>query len=177
MPASLLTPWANFYVMIGSSAAALTGLVFIVITLTTRTERPGARDGVPTFTTPTVVHFCAALLIAAVVVAPWHTLTWPAVMVGLAGLAGTIYVARTILRGLRLGGAYEPDLEDWIWYTVLPLLAYCVLFLGGIALAVVPAPALFIVASSALLLIFIGIHNAWDLVTYLAIVVRNEPPQ
>ncbi|MBV9232567.1 MAG: hypothetical protein JO030_00880, partial [Candidatus Eremiobacteraeota bacterium] len=35
----LLAHWANFYVMIGSSAAALTGLMFVVITLVTNMER------------------------------------------------------------------------------------------------------------------------------------------
>ena len=30
---SPLAPWQNFYVIIGSAAAALTGLMFVVITL------------------------------------------------------------------------------------------------------------------------------------------------
>ncbi len=35
MPSGLpeLTPWANYYVIVGSSAGALTGLQFVVIAL------------------------------------------------------------------------------------------------------------------------------------------------
>jgi len=46
----------------------------------------------------------------------------------------------------------------------LPCLAY-----GAIALAAVPVQALFILAGGVMLLIFIGIRNAWDSVTYIAI--------
>ena len=32
-----------------------------------------------------------------------------------------------------------------------------------------PTSALFVIAATALLLLFIGIHNAWDTVTYVAL--------
>src|SRR5947209_10240595 len=70
----LLTSWGNFYVIIGSAAAALTGLMFVVVTLIagSRVERSSGTIGA--FGTPTVVHFCAALLIAAILSAPWEAL-------------------------------------------------------------------------------------------------------
>jgi hypothetical protein len=63
--------WESFYVIIGSSAAALTGLQFVVIVL--GAERKALGDGETTraFATPTVVHFCAVLLVAAILSAPW----------------------------------------------------------------------------------------------------------
>jgi hypothetical protein len=176
-PLPLLTPWSNFYAMIGSAAAALTGLVFVVITLVTRTQRPGPQEGVATFTTPTVVHFCAAFLIAATLVAPWHAFVYPCWIIGLAGIYGVYYIIRLIARAGRMSGSYVPDLEDWVWYWLLPLLAYGATFVGAIALLIAPVRGLFVLAACTVLLIFIGIRNAWDLVTYLAIVVRNEPPQ
>jgi hypothetical protein len=174
---SLLAAWSSFYVMIGSSAAALTGLVFVVITLVTRTQRPSQQDGVATFTTPTVVHFCAAFLVAAALVAPWHAFVYPCVIIGLAGLYGVFYIMRLIARAWRMSGAYEPDLEDWAWYWLLPLLAYGAMVVGAIALLIAPVRALFVLAGCTVLLVFIGIRNAWDVVTYLAIVVRNDPSQ
>jgi len=47
-PAStLLAPWSNYYVITGSSAAALTGLMFVVITLVASVERlRRAPDGI-----------------------------------------------------------------------------------------------------------------------------------
>ena len=62
---------------------------------------------------------------------------------------------------------YVPDSEDWLWYTVLPAVAYGAL-LSGFAMVPLPRDALFGLAAGVLLLIFIGIHNAWDVVTFLA---------
>lgn len=164
----LLAHWSNFYVMIGSSAAALTGLMFVVITLVTNMERTTrSQDGVQTFSTPTVLHFAAALLIAAVLSAPWHTLVGPAVLLGLMGLYGVVYVLRVSLRAKRLS-EYVPDREDWIWYWILPFVAYLAILIGAIGLAFVPSAALFALAGATTLLIFIGIRNSWDVVTFLA---------
>ena len=166
---SLLTEWSNFYVMAGSSAAALTGLMFVVITLVTRIERAeDAHAGIATFSTPTVMHFAAALLVSAVLLAPWRSLLHPGVVVALIGLYGVVYILR-VMHGTRRLTSYRADLEDWIWFTILPFVAYGAISAGAIALAGPPVRALFIIAGGVVLLIFIGIRNAWDVVTYLMI--------
>ncbi len=173
---SLLTPWANFYIMAGSSAAALTGLMFVVITLAAGRERSqGSQDGISTFSTPTVTHFCVALLVSALLSAPWRSLIHPDALVGLIGLLGVVYLVRLALRTRRLT-LYTPDLSDWTWYTVLPFVAYGALLTGAIGLAVTPADALFAIAGGVLLLIFIGIRNAWDVVTFLATGGADQGP-
>src|SRR5438445_2505873 len=70
---SFLSTWQNFYVIIGSAAATLTGLMFVVITLIAgvRVRVSSASGGIAAFSTPTVVHFCATLLVAAILSAPW----------------------------------------------------------------------------------------------------------
>jgi hypothetical protein len=173
---SFLTPWSSFYVMTGSSAAALTGLMFVVITLITGVERVRRNpDGISTFSTPTVVHFCAALLISAIISAPWRLLVQPATLIGLVGLFGVVYVLRVMHRTRKLT-SYSPDLEDWAWYSILPLLAYAAVFAGGIMLAASPVNALFALAAGVISLTFIGIHNAWDIVTYIVTELLGEPP-
>jgi hypothetical protein len=180
MPAnapSLLAPWSPFFVTVGSSSAALIGLMFVVITLVTGVERARrSQDGLATFSTPTVLHFCGALLVSAILNVPWGALVYPGALIAMAGLYGVIYVVRVMLRTRRLT-VYVPDLEDWAWYSGLPLLAYGAIFAGGTALPVVPAAALFALAGGVLVLIFIGIRNAWDVVTFLAIGGPNEPPE
>jgi hypothetical protein len=164
-----LSAWSNFYVMTGSSAAALTGLMFVVISLVTgRGRSDGSQDGIATFSTPTVMHFAAALLVSAVLIAPWRSLVPAGVVVALMGLYGVATILRVMYRARQLT-VYTADLEDWTWYTILPLVAYGAVSAGAIALATVPAQALFILAGGIVLLIFIGIRNAWDVVTYLAI--------
>jgi hypothetical protein len=171
-----LAPWDNFYIMTGSAAAALVGLMFVVITLVTAEGRAvRSSDGIATFSTPTVLHFAAALLVSAIMSAPWRSLFAAGTLIGVAGLGGIVYLVRVMYLARRLE-TYRPDLEDWIWFTVLPFIAYGALCAGGIALRAVPAEALFAVAGGVVLLIFIGIRNAWDVVTYIAIGPAEKPP-
>ncbi len=72
-----LAPWESFYVIVGSSAGALTGLQFVVIALIAEAEAAASMLEVRAFGTPTVVHFCAVLFISAVLSAPWHALCHP----------------------------------------------------------------------------------------------------
>jgi hypothetical protein len=172
---SVLAAWASFYVIVGSSGGALTGLMFVVITLVAGKGLRTTEEGVTTFSTPTVVHFCAALLVSAILSVPWPSLGQAGVLVGLAGAGGLVFVVRAIIRTIRLT-IYRADMEDWIWYTALPAVAYVAIIAGAIALQLIPAGALFVLAGAALLLIFVGIHNAWDMVTYLALNVVGTPP-
>jgi hypothetical protein len=160
--------WESFYVIIGSSAAALTGLQFVVIVLGAEVNAPSNVHTTRAFGTPTVVHFCAVLLNSALLSAPWHHVGGAAAAIAAFGLTGIVY-SLIVLRHARRQTDYVPVLEDWIWHTVLPLMAYAALFASGILLSRDAAPMLFVIGASALLLLFVGIHNAWDSVTYLAI--------
>ena len=164
-----LATWQNFYVIIGSAAATLTGLVFVVITLIAqvRVRVLAPSGGIGVFSSPNVFHFGAALLVAAILSAPWPAL-WPAgLLLGLSGLGGMIYFIIVLQRARRLQTDYQPVLEDWLWYTALPLVSYTALLVAALVLPVNPAPALFVIATVTILLLFIGIHNAWDVVTYV----------
>ena len=163
-----LAPWQNFYVIIGTAAATLTGLMFVVITLIARVRvRLSPSGAFGAFSTPNVVHFGAALLVAAILSAPWPALWNAALLLGLSGLGGVSYVL-IVLRRTRRQTDYQPVLEDWLFHTVFPLVSYTALVVAAILLPGYPAPALFIIAAGTLLLLFIGIHNAWDNVTYTA---------
>src|SRR6266566_1452555 len=118
--------WENFYVIIGSSAAALTGLQFVVVVL-------GAE----------------------------------ARSLGPVGVAGIVYMA-VVIRRARRQTRYAPVLEDWLWHCAFPLIAYVTLLVAALALERDPPMCLLWIGATALLLLFIGIHNAWDAVTYIA---------
>ena len=164
---TLIVPWESFYVIVGSSGAALTGLQFVVIALTTESARPSTSRELATFATPTVIHFCAVLLLAAILSAPWTELSSVAWALGACGGGGLSYSVITFHRARRKI-AYQPVLEDWIWHTILPTIAYGGLLTASILLERTPQRALFVVGAVSLLLLFIGIHNAWDTATYLA---------
>lgn len=158
--------WESFYVIVGSSAAALTGLQFVVITLGTeaRTLRAGT---VNAFGTPTIVHFCQVLLVSAILSAPWQTIESPGIALSLCGAAGIGYTLIVAWRTWRQTG-YKPELEDWLFHAAFPLIAYIALLIAAMLLEQDPVVWLFAIGAIALTLLFIGIHNAWDAVTYIA---------
>jgi hypothetical protein len=92
----------------------------------------------------------------------------PGLLLGLCSLGGVIYVV-IVLRRARQQTDYQPVLEDWLWHTVLPLVSYTALVAAAMVLPGNPASALFVISAATLLLLFIGIHNAWDAVIYIAI--------
>jgi len=167
METSALARWESFYVIVGSSAAALTGLQFVVIALIAESDRRRGSHEIAAFGTPTILHFCAALYVAAVISAPWHTLSSAAIALGAGGGAGVLY-ALNVIRRARRQTSYELVAEDWIWYISLPVVAYAMLFGAAICLPRHAEPALFVIGGAVLLLVYIGIHNAWDTVTYIA---------
>src|SRR6202521_6073928 len=170
-----LLAWENFYIIVGSSAGALTGLQFVVMALVADLPTRADAGTIDTFGTPTVVHFCAVLLVSAVLSAPWPALSQASAAVGICGAAGVIYSLIVVRRARRVT-AYKPELEDWIFHCVLPLVAYVTLLVSAVALVFQHVPALFGVALYTLILLFVGIHNAWDTVTYVAVALRPSPP-
>ena len=165
--ASPLEAWANFYIIVGSSAGALTGLQFVVMTLVAE-RRPSSGESVSAFGTPTVVHLCAALLVASILCIPWDVLRPAGIAVAWCGGLGVVYSAIILKRALRQR-VYQPVFEDWLWHTILPALAYATMLVAGVALGRNLADSLFFIGPAALLLVFIGIHNAWDTVTFLTL--------
>src|SRR6202022_4350156 len=139
--------WQNFYFIIGSAAAALTGLMFVVIALITRTRVRRSSGTLAAFGTPNVVHFGAALLVAAILSAPWQALWNAGLLLGLSGLGGVTYVV-LVVRRARGQTDYKPMLEDWLWYVVFPLVSYIALVVAAIVLPGNPAPALFVIGAA-----------------------------
>jgi hypothetical protein len=165
---SPLIAWENFYVIVGSSGAALTGLQFVVIALIAKSGTRASPRQIDAFGTPTIVHFCAVLLLSAILSAPWHGLSRVSLALGALGLAGVSYGVIVVLRARSQTG-YRPVFEDWLWHSILPLIAYALMLSSAILLRGYPHRVLFVVGATAILLLFIGIHNAWDAVTFIAV--------
>jgi hypothetical protein len=140
--------------------------MFVVVTFVAGYRRARSPEGLAAFASPNVVHFGLALLIAAILNAPWQALWHASLLLGLLGLGAVTY-AIIVLRRTRRQTGYQPVFEDWLWHTVLPLVSYTTLVVAALVLPSIPVPTLFFIGAATLLLLFIGIHNAWDTVTYL----------
>jgi hypothetical protein len=165
-----LANWDNFYVIVGSSAGALIGLQFVVMTLIAEDKR-ATNKSISAFGTPTVIHFSATLLISAMMSAPWESIAGLRAALGIFGILGMAYAVRATLHAIQQND-YQPVFEDWMFYSVLPLACYLLIFVAAFLLLGNAPTALFLVAIVAMGLLFIGIHNSWDTVTYLVLVKK-----
>lgn len=165
--------WQNFYVIVGSSAGALIGLQFVVVTLIASIPRTQmqAQAG-NAFATPNIVHFGSVLLLSAALSVPWHDVSGAAILCAALGLAGVGYSV-IVTQRMRSQTIYHPIFEDWLFYALLPLFAYAMLAVSAYESLNHLRAALFGLASAALLLLFVGIHNAWDAATYHVFVKKQ----
>ena len=162
--------WDSFYLLIGTTAGALIGLLFVVTTLTVDLERTRAQRGATIYMTPTVFHFAVVVTASAMALVPEIGAAPAGTVLGgyaLAGLAAALSVTVRIARGSKVPGEAAHWTDIW-YYGAGPSIVYLVLGAGALAAwtASERAPAIAGAALTALLLL--GIRNAWDLVTWLA---------
>ena len=176
MPIALLADWSNFYVIVGSAAAGLTGLTFVVITLSADANRASA-IGLRTFVTPTIVHFGSALALAAFLSVPHLSLLSLSVACAVGGLAGLIYIG-AVSAGMRsIKRHYIPVREDWLWNVIAPALLYAALLGASLLLWGTLEHALQVVAAVSVALLFVGIRNAWDVAVWNSSNKGGKSPQ
>ena len=160
-----LAEWDSFYLIVGGAAGALIGLQFVVMTLIAERPQVQRSDVGATFATPTIIHFGAVLFVAAVLRLPFKTAGQLAFVIGVTGVLGVIYICRITWR-MTAQDIYEPVFEDWLTHSVLPFAAYATLAIAAFYSTSAFTASLFAVGAAALLLLFTGIHNAWDATTY-----------
>jgi hypothetical protein len=174
-----LSLWSNFYLITGSAAAALTGLQFIVQTLLASAAlRPVAGDdpegGIAAFGTPTVVHFSIVLVVSALMCAPWPGYGSLRASLGVLGTAALGYLV-IVLRRTRRQQSYAPTAYDWSSHVVLPAVAYVGVLTAAALFDRAESESSYAMAAATLLLLCLGIHNAWDTVTYLTVRALRTP--
>ena len=159
-----LAAWESYYVIVGTSGAALIGMQVVVMTLIAERRQPA--EAIGAFGTPTVVHLSVALIVSAIMSAPWPSELPAAIVMSASGLVGLLYCAVVVRRAQRQT-AYKPVWEDWVWYGVLPSACYGSLAVSAVLLYTHMENSLFVIAASTLALLAIGIHNAWDSITHI----------
>jgi hypothetical protein len=169
---SELGEWESFYVIVGGAAGALIGLQFVVMTLMAERPTIASAQAGPAFSTPTVLHFSAALLLSALLRAPWRSITHVALLCGALGLCGVVYMLIVLKRMLRQS-AYRLDAEDWACHILLPLIAYLLLAIMPLPSLAYERETLVAIGAGVLMLLFTGIHNAWDTIAYQVFVMRK----
>jgi hypothetical protein len=161
-----LASWQNFYEIVGSSAGALTGLQFVVMTLITQGRGVGSHGDIRAFGTPTVIHFCTALLLSALMTAPWESVSMLGACLLACGVAGVAYSLRVFWHARQ--ARYKPDAEDRLWYLIFPFIAHLALLASAVLIYLAIPWSLAPIAADVLFFLLLGVHNSWDAVTYIA---------
>ena len=108
-----LASWQSSYVIVGSSGAALIGVQFVMLALIANLRLRRTVESIGAFGTPTVVHFGGALLVSAIMSAPWPSLFPPTVALAMCGLGGLCNSAIVIHRARRQT-VYTPRWGGWL---------------------------------------------------------------
>jgi hypothetical protein len=161
-----LHAWHEFYLLLGTSAAALTGLMFVVVSISPETIATRPFAGIRAFVTPTVVYFTTVLVVSGAMMAP-HLGPRPlALLLGLGGIAGVAYMLWIDVHRQWREAKLEED--DWVWYVALPALSYILLVAAAIALWLDSVLAAWTIGFTMVLLLVTGIRNGWDLALWMA---------
>jgi hypothetical protein len=167
-----LEAWHEWYLLIGTAAATLTALMFVVVTLGPQVVARNAGTGVRAFVTPTVTLFTTPLLVSVLMLVPGLTMFMLGAALTIVGLCGLCYPIAVDVHGQWRRN--ELDAADWLWYVGLPFAGYGIILAASVAILLHAPPGLPIAAGGVLLLLVIGIHNAWDLVLYFAQRSRDD---
>jgi hypothetical protein len=166
--------WDEFFSLMGSAAATLTGLLFIVVTLTGDWERTRALKGIGIYLFPILLGFAVVLACAALALIPPGGVAAAPPLVGLAGLGGAAAAARTLI-GIGRRALGDPSHWSDIWcYGRLPGLLYLGLIADSGALWARAGWGAAGLAGILLGLLLLSVRNAWDLLTWMA--PRRETP-
>lgn len=156
-----LSEWKDFFVMIGTASGVIVGATFVVATLAS--ELKARAMGMRGFITPTAVHLGSVLVGSAILAVPTLTAVSLAVLLGAGGLAGAIYSLIVCSRIWHL----NLDLDDRISYALLPVVIYIAMTVAAILVFWRVTEAFEILAVSMVVLLIIGIRNAWDMANFM----------
>ncbi|HEY1329826.1 MAG TPA: hypothetical protein VGI14_23035 [Casimicrobiaceae bacterium] len=158
--------WHDFYLLIGTAGAALTGLLFVVVSLGLRVVARDRTTGVRAFLSPNAVHFTATLVVSAMFLVP--DLSPIAIGARLCvGSTGAL-VYSVITRAHRNWRHNELDLLDWIWFVALPVASYGLLLAAGLGFVLGTPLSMYGVAVVVILLLVVALRNAWDIVIWMS---------
>jgi hypothetical protein len=166
-PIEALSLWHDFYALIGTAAATLVGLMFVAASIGAGVFTRAHQAGIRSFLSPTVVHFSLVLLLCLIASAPIASNAALAVCVLSTGLVGLTYSGRIWLGMRKHGISATIDLTDRLLYALLPPGGYLLVIIGGLTIGYHAIGGLNILACACVMLLLVGIRNAWDMTIWL----------
>jgi hypothetical protein len=165
-PHQFLDAWHDFFMLLGTAAGTLVGLLFFAATIGAGVFSSNRQAPLRVFLSTSVVHFTVVLTVSMIILAPITNATLLGVLVLVCGLTGLIYYGVALRDAGRDGLMGNMDLGDRVWYAVLPVLAYLAGTAAAILLIARRQSGSGVLAATAAMLLLVGIHNAWDIMAW-----------
>jgi hypothetical protein len=168
--------WGEFYLLAGSAAAVLIGLIFVVVTLMQDRPRSSVLAGSKLYMGPVLLQVSFVMVLSAAALAGGVTAGAIALIGAGVAVWGLVRAVQSIVGIAGLGGADKPHWTDVWFYGAIPAALYACL---GVAAAGFWSGAGW--ASDGLAAVIVamllnGIRNEWDLVTWLAPRAEEKDP-
>jgi predicted neutral ceramidase superfamily lipid hydrolase len=166
---NILKDWHEFYLLVGTAAAALIALLFVAASIGAGVMSPERASATRIYMSPVIFHFSSILLVSLTVLVPSHPRETHTVLIGLNALVGaaasTVICTRVFSRA-RVES--EVDWIDWLAHGVSPVVAYMGAFAAAVLLLVNSTLAPDLLAVAVLVLLIANIRNAWDITLVMA---------
>jgi hypothetical protein len=162
----LLHEWHDFYLLLGTAAATLVGLMFVSASIGATVFNEDHRAALEAFITPTVVHFAAVLFACLVNMIPEHRWESLAALLGFGGIAGLIYSGRVVMQ-LIIRHRFNVDMTDRMFYALIPVVGYLLAVAASVLGFLHSAVGAFVMAAALLVLLLAGLRNAWDMTLWI----------
>jgi hypothetical protein len=168
-----LEGWHEFYGLLGTAAATLVGLLFVVASIGSGRLSGERRSPTHTFTTPILAHYSYVLFVSLVALAPVNTNTSLASIIGLSAVAGLAYSTFITVRVFR---SSVSDIEDHFGYGASPPAIYLVTLAAAVCIYAHSPIGPVLLAAALFGLLIVNIRNSWDLTLFFAQQRSNDNP-
>ena len=161
----MLEGWHEFYILLGTAAAALVALLFVAASI--GAGYLTAARGSPTriYSSPIVFHYTYVLFLSLASLVPINTDLSLAAIIGISAAIALSYSCYIFVRVMR-GSAV--DVDDRLGYGASPLVAYSAALAAAVLIFARSPIGPPLLAGALVLLLLVNIRNAWDLTVFFA---------
>jgi len=160
--------WGEFYLLAGSAAAVLIGLIFIVVTLMQDRPRSTMLFGSKLYMGPVVLQVSFVLVLSAAALTPDITPRAMAAVSAAVALWGLVRGVQSIIGISALKGEDAPHWTDVWFYGFIPTMLSLLLVAVAAGYWREAEWAVNTMAVAITGVLLLAIRNEWDLVTWLA---------
>lgn len=165
--------WDEFYLLVGSAAAVLIGLIFVVISLMQDRSRESVLGGARLYMGPIVLGVSFVLALSAAALTPGMTNEIFAAIAGVIAIWGLIRGVMSIVGIGKLGR--EVHWTDLWFYGLVQSAIYAALAVVAVAYWLELPWAAAALATVIVAELLLAIRNEWDLITWIAPRSGDEP--